>query len=78
MKLRDANYKKYKVDQSPITWNEFKALKNKVNNIVNRQKFLYFRQKFNNYNDTNAIWKEVNNLSRKKPKQDIPADFQAT
>ena len=45
MKLRDANYKMFKEDQSTITWNEFKPLKNKVNNIVKRQKFLYFRKK---------------------------------
>ena len=69
---RDKAYKVYKCSKTLQHWTEFKILRNKVNSMVRRQKLNYFQRKFGGYINPTKMWKEINNLTKDRPTQQIP------
>ena len=50
---------------------KIKKSKNKLTNLIRKQKFLFYRQKFNDYKNPKDVWKEVKNLTKTGKVQEV-------
>lgn len=74
MKTRDELYKKFKSQKSEENWCAFKNERNRTNNLVNRNRYNFFRDKFCSHrSEPKKMWKSVKTLiGRKESSKMVP------
>lgn len=74
IKERNELSQKAKSTKSKDDWKAYKIFRNRVNNVMNREKLKHFRDKFDECSNPSDLWKPVKNLLAKKKAstQEIP------
>lgn len=68
MELRDMLYKQFKNTLTKEKFSEYKLARNRVNTLINRNRFIYFQNHFNNDTSGKSHWQSINNLLGKSSK----------
>lgn len=62
MKLRDSLYKQFKNNRSNDNFKKYKIARNRVNTLVNKNRYVFFQNHFMKDNSGKSHWKTINNL----------------